>query len=84
MDLRGLHTEEQYAENKSLTGAAADIKRRWVDCKNCKNGGASFAAGPYKSQHDVFWSIVLQQEIAVDRPPAIYRAIKLIAMGKYS
>ena len=51
MDLRGLHTEEQYAENKSLTGAAADNKHRWVDCEN---GGASLAAGPYKSQHDIF------------------------------
>ncbi len=49
------YTEEQYVEYKSLTGAAADNKRRWIDCGIC---GTSLAAGSYQShlesQHDIF------------------------------
>ena len=49
------YTEEQYSEYKSLTGAAADNKRRRIDCEIC---GTSLAAGSYQShlesQHDDF------------------------------
>jgi hypothetical protein len=53
--IREAYTEEQYAEYKSPTGAAADNKRRWIDCEIC---GTSLAAGSYQShlesQHDIF------------------------------
>jgi hypothetical protein len=53
--IREAYTEEQYAEYKSPTGAAADNKHRRIDCKIC---GTSLAAGSYQShlesQHDIF------------------------------
>jgi hypothetical protein len=80
--IRKAYTKEQYTEYKSLTGSAANNKRRLVDCEIC---GASLAAGSYQShlelQHNVFRSMVLQHEIVVDRPPVIYCAIKSIAAG---
>jgi hypothetical protein len=49
------YTEEQYAEYKSPTGAAADNKRHCINCEVC---GTSLAAGSYKShletQHNAF------------------------------
>ncbi len=49
------YTEEQYAKYKSWTGAAADNKRRQIDCEIC---GTSLVAGSYQShlesQHDIF------------------------------
>jgi hypothetical protein len=77
--IREAYTEEQYADYKSPTGAAANKKRGWIDCEIC---GTSLAAGSYhshlESQHDVFQSIILQREIVVDPPPVIYRAIELL------
>jgi hypothetical protein len=82
--IREAYTEEQYAEYKSPTGAAADKKRRRIGCEIC---GTSLAAGSYQShlesQHNCFWSMVLQREIMVDCPPVIYHAIESITMGKY-
>jgi hypothetical protein len=53
--IREAYTEEQYAEYKSPTGAAANNKRHWIDCEIC---GTSLAAGSYQShlesQHNVF------------------------------
>jgi hypothetical protein len=70
------YTYEEYAEYKSPTGAAANNKRRRIDCEIC---GTSLAAGSYQShletQHKVFLSKVLQRKIVVDRPPVIYPAI---------
>ena len=52
--IRMAYTEEEYAY-KSPTGAAADNKRRQVDCEIC---GAGIAAGFYlshlESQHNLF------------------------------
>jgi hypothetical protein len=77
-------SEEEYAEFKSLTDTTADRKRRCVVCEICS---ASLTAGSYqshlKSQHDVFRSVVLQQDIVVEHPAMVYRAIKLLAVGKY-
>ena len=42
--IRKAYTEEKYAEYKSPTGAAADNKRRRIDCEIC---GTSLAAGSY-------------------------------------
>ena len=82
--IREAYTEEQYADYKSLTGAAADNKRCRVDCEIC---GASLAAGSYhghlETQHNLFGLMVLQREIVVNRPPVIYCAIKSIAAGMY-
>ncbi len=76
------YTAEEYADYKSQTVTAADKKRRCVDCEIC---GASLAAGSYQShlesQHDVFCLMVLQRDIAVDRPAVVYRAIESIAAG---
>ncbi len=78
------YTEEEYANYKSLTETSADRKCRCVDCEIC---GVSLAAGSYQShlesQHDVFCSMVLQQDIMVDCPPVVYRAIKLLGVGTY-
>jgi hypothetical protein len=78
------YTKEEYADYKSQTETAANQKRRRVDCEIC---GTSLAAGSYQShlesQHDVFHSMVLQQDLVVECLPVIYRAIKLIAAGAY-
>jgi hypothetical protein len=53
--IREAYTEEQYAKYKSLTGAATNNKRRWIDCEIC---GTILAAGSYQShlesQHNIF------------------------------
>jgi hypothetical protein len=53
--IREAYTEEQYAKYESPTGAAANNKRRRIDCEIC---ATSLAAGSYQShlesQHDVF------------------------------
>jgi hypothetical protein len=53
--IRKAYTEEQYAEYKSPTGAAANNKRHRINCEIC---GTSLAAGSYQShlesQHNVF------------------------------
>ncbi len=76
-------TEKEYAKYKSQT-EATDGERRQVNCKICS---ASLAAGSYQShlesQHNTFWSFVLQQDIVIDCPAVIYRAIKSIAMDTY-
>jgi hypothetical protein len=72
-------TEKEYAKYKSQV-EATNGKHRQVDREIC---GTSLAAGSYRShlelQHDIFWSFVLQQDIVIDHPAVIYRAIKLIA-----
>jgi hypothetical protein len=79
------YTKEEYANYKSLTEIAANQKCCCVNCVIC---GTSLAAGSYQShlesQHDVFPSIVLQQDLVVECPPVIYPAIELIAAGAYS
>ncbi len=69
-------TEKEYAKYESQT-EATDSKRCQVDCEIC---GASLAAGSYrshlKSQHNIFWSFVLQRDIVIDHPAVIYCAIK--------
>jgi hypothetical protein len=78
------YTEEEYAKYKSPTETSANRKRRHVDCEIC---GTSLAAGSYQShlesQHAVFCSMVIQRDIVVDRPPVVYRAIKLLGAGTY-
>jgi hypothetical protein len=76
------YTEEGYADYKSPTETSANKKHCRVDCEIC---GTSLAAGSYQShlelQHDVFCSMVLQQDIVVDRPPVAYRAIESLSAG---
>jgi hypothetical protein len=53
--IRKAYTEDQYAEYKSLTGAAANNKHCCINCEVC---GASLVAGSYQShletQHNIF------------------------------
>jgi hypothetical protein len=76
-------TEKEYAKYKSQM-ETTDGKRHQVDCEICS---ASLAAGSYRShlesQHDIFWSFAIQQDIVIDRPAVIYRAIELIAADTY-
>jgi hypothetical protein len=44
--IREAYTDEEYAEYKSPTGAAADNKHRQIDCEIC---GISLTAGSYQS-----------------------------------
>jgi hypothetical protein len=44
--IRKAYTDEQYAEYKFPTGAAANNKRCQIDCEIC---GTSLAAGSYQS-----------------------------------
>ncbi len=78
------YTEEEYAGYKSPTETSANRKRCLVDCEIC---GTSLAAGSYQShlesQHNVFCSMVLQQDIVVDCTPVVYCAIKSLSMGTY-
>ena len=78
------YTEEEYANYKSPTETFADRKRRRVDCEVC---GTSLAPGSYQShlesQHDLFYSMVLQLDIVVDCPPVVYRAIESLGAGTY-
>jgi hypothetical protein len=76
-------TEKAYTEYKSQT-ETTDGKRRRVDCEIC---GTSLAAGSYQShlesQHNIFWSFVLQQDIVIDCPAVIYCAIESIAADTF-
>ncbi len=76
-------TEKEYAKYKSQMGIT-DGKRHQVDCEIC---GASLAAGSYQShlesQHDIFCSFVLQQDIVIDRLAVIYCEIESIATDTY-
>jgi hypothetical protein len=49
-------------------------KRHWVECDVC---GMSLAAGSLRShlesQHDMYWSFVLNQELTIEHEPWVYR-----------
>jgi hypothetical protein len=55
-----------------------------VVCEICST---NLAAGSYQShlesQHEVFHSVVFQQDILVERPAVVYHVIELLAVGKY-
>ena len=59
-------------------------KRRRVDCEVC---GASLAAATLRShletQHNIFWSFVLNRDIVVARLPGVYRATESPTTGLY-
>jgi hypothetical protein len=60
------------------------MKRQRIDCEVC---GASLAAESLQShletQHDIFWSFVLNRDIVVAQPPEVYCATELPATGLY-
>jgi hypothetical protein len=74
--IRVAPTETEYASQ--WAGNTTTTKGCWVDCDVC---GASLAAESLQShletQHDIFWSFVLNQDIAIARPVEVYRAIKV-------
>ncbi len=51
------------------------MKHHWVECNLCSE---SLAAGSLQShletQHDIYWSFVLNQELTVEREPRVYQA----------
>jgi hypothetical protein len=57
---------------------------RCVDCEVC---GAILTAESLRShletQHDIFWSFILNQDIIVAQPPVVYRATESPAIGLY-
>ena len=61
--IRVAKTEEEYAAQQ--TGNTTAAKRRRVDCEVC---GVSLAAESLQNhlemQHDIFWSFVLNQDLA--------------------
>jgi hypothetical protein len=74
--------EEEYANQQA--GNTTITKCCRVICDVC---GASLAAESLRSrletQHDVFWSFVLNQDIAIARPAEVYRAIEVPNTGIY-
>ncbi len=76
--------EEEYADYKFTTVAAADRKHCCVNFEIC---GTSLVAGSYQShsesQHNIFFSTVLQRDIVVDCPPVVYHAITSLGSGTH-
>jgi hypothetical protein len=74
--------EEEYAAQQ--TGNTTAAKHRRVDCKVC---GVSLAAESLRNhletQHDIFWSFVLNRDLAPERAAVVYRATDSPATGIY-
>ncbi len=80
--IRVAPTETEYASQ--WAGSTTTTKCCWVVCDVC---GASLVAESLRShletQHDIFWSFVLNRDIAIARPAEVYRAIKAPDTGIY-
>jgi hypothetical protein len=80
--IRVAKTEEEYAAQQ--TGNTTAAKCWWVDCEVC---GVSLAAESLQShlemQHDIFWLLILNQDLAPEQAAAVYPATKLPATGIY-
>ncbi len=76
-------TEEEYASQQMGLGTSTKKHQR-IDCVVC---GASLATESLQShmetQHDIFWSFILNWDIVVARPPVVYCAIELPTTGLY-
>jgi hypothetical protein len=74
--------EEEYANQQAEN--TTTTKRCRVTCDIC---GASLAAESLRShletQHDIFWSFVLNRDIAIARPAEVYHAIEAPNTGTY-
>jgi hypothetical protein len=75
-------TEMEYASQRA--GNTTTTKRCWVEYDIC---GASLAAESLQShletQHDIFWSFVLNRDSAIARPAEVYCAIEAPDTGIY-
>jgi hypothetical protein len=80
--IRSAQTEVEYTSQQA--GNTTTTKRCWVDCDVC---GASLATESLRShletQHDIFRSFVLNQDIVIARPAEFYRAIEAPDTGIY-
>jgi hypothetical protein len=76
--------EEEYTLHKTGTETAANRKCRRVVCQICS---ASLQAGSLTShletQHDVYCLFILSQDIFVECPAVVYRAIASTDKGCY-
>ena len=70
-----LSQTKRTTHNRQYGPADPTAKRHRVECDIC---GASLAAGSLtsclKTQHDMYWSFVLNQDVAVDRVAVVYQA----------
>jgi hypothetical protein len=75
-------TEEEYAAQQTGNTTAAKCWR--VDCEVC---GIRLAAESLRNhletQHNIFWSFVINQDLAPERAAFVYRATELPATGIY-
>ncbi len=73
--IRQAHTPEAYY-TQQYGPVNPTTKRHRVECNIC---GMSLASGSLRShletQHDTYWSSVLNQELTVERDAVVYRAI---------
>ena len=73
--IRQAHTTEAY-HTQQYGPVNPTAKRHRVECNIC---GMSLAAGSLQShletQHDMYWSFVLNQDLTVEREAVVYRAI---------
>jgi hypothetical protein len=80
--IRSAQTEVEYTSRQA--GNTTTMKRRQVDCDVC---GTSLAAESLRShletQHDIFQSFVLNQDIIIAHPAEVYRAIEAPDTGIY-
>ncbi len=71
--IRVARTEVEYANQQARNTTTS--KRHRVECEVC---GTSLATGSLRShletQHDIFWSFVLNRDIIITRPKVVYRA----------
>ncbi len=77
-------TQEEYTLNRTGAETATNRKHHQVVCQICS---ASLQAGSLMShletQHDVYCSFVLSQDIVVECPAVVYHAIALTETGCY-
>jgi hypothetical protein len=80
--IRVAKMEEEYAAQQTKNTTAA--KRQWVDCEVC---GVSLAAESLQNhlemQHDIFWSFVLNWDLAPEQAAVVYPATESPATRIY-
>ncbi len=80
--IRVAPTETEYASQQ--VGNTTTTKRRRVDCDVCGNSLAAESLQSHlETQKDIFWSFILNQDIAIACPAEVYRAIKVPDTGIY-
>ncbi len=74
--------EEEYIAQQ--TGNTTAAKHWRVDCEVCGIGLAAESLQSHlETQHDIFWSFVLNRDLAPEQAAVVYRAMELPATGIY-